>query len=132
MKRAAGVPDGYYRQFRQTFRELTESGFTNALIENQRFRVPQGLGSVTAPTLIVVGRREYRTMRDSARDLATALRGSLACEVVHARKMSVAEEHNWNLTAPDLFTRTVRAWITGQELPAELQPLQAVTGRRGA
>jgi pimeloyl-ACP methyl ester carboxylesterase len=132
MKRAAGVPDEYYWQFRQTFRELTESGFTNAMIENQRFRVPQGLDSVTAPTLIVVGRREYGTMRDSARDLATALPGSLACEVVHARKMSVAEEHNWNLTAPDLFTKMVRAWITGQELPAELQPLQAVTGRRGA
>ncbi len=125
MKRAAGVPDSYYPQFRQTFRELTESGFTNAMIENQRFRVPPGLEGVTAPTLIVVGSREYGAMRDSARDLAAAIPGSRACEVVHARKMSVAEEHNWNLTAPDLFTQMVRAWITGQELPAALQPLQA-------
>ena len=63
MKRAAGVPDEYYPQFRRTFRELTESGFTNAIIENQRFRVPQGLDRVLTPTLIVVGRHEYDSMR---------------------------------------------------------------------
>jgi pimeloyl-ACP methyl ester carboxylesterase len=129
MRRAAGVPDEYYPQFRQTFRELSESGFTNAMIENQRFRLPPVLGQVTAPTLIVVGRHEYDTMRDSARDLAAALPGSRACEVVHAQKMSVAQEHNWNLTAPDLFTRMVRAWITDQELPTALQPLQPAAGR---
>jgi len=123
MKRAAGVPDEYYPQFRQTFQELTESGFTNAIIENQRFRVPQGLDRVLAPTLIVVGRHEYDSVRASAGDLAAAIPGSRACEVVHAQKMSLAEEHNWNLTAPDLFTRMVRAWIADQELPDSLQPL---------
>jgi pimeloyl-ACP methyl ester carboxylesterase len=46
-------------------------------------------------------------------------------EVVHTRKMSLAEEHNRNLTAPDLFTQTVRAWITGQPLPTALQPLRS-------
>jgi hypothetical protein len=39
--------------------------------------------------------------------------------------LSVAQEHNWNLVAPDLFTQTVRAWITDQKLPAALQPLEA-------
>jgi pimeloyl-ACP methyl ester carboxylesterase len=123
MKRAAGVPDEYYLQFRQTFQELTESGFTNAIIENQRFRLPQGLDRVLAPTLILVGRHEYDSMRASAGDLAAAIPESRACEVVHAQKMSVAEEHNWNLTAPDLFTRVVRAWIADQELPDALQSL---------
>jgi pimeloyl-ACP methyl ester carboxylesterase len=123
MKRAAGVPDEYYPQFRQTFQELTESGFTNVIIENQRFRLPPGLDRVLAPTLIVVGRHEYDSMRASARDLTAAIPGSRACEVVHSQKMSLAEEHNWNLTAPDLFTTMVRTWIADQELPGALQPL---------
>ena len=38
--------------------------------------------------------------------------------------MSLAEEHNWNLTAPDLFNQTLRAWITDQPLPPELRPLR--------
>jgi pimeloyl-ACP methyl ester carboxylesterase len=123
MKHAAGVPDQYYPQFSQTFRELTESGFTNVMVENQRFRLPQGLDRVTAPTLIVVGKREYAAMRQSARDLANAIPGAQAFEVVHPRKMSLAEEHNWNLSAPELFTQTVRARISDQPLPSALQPL---------
>jgi pimeloyl-ACP methyl ester carboxylesterase len=129
MRRAAGIPDAYYAQFEETYRGLSESGFTHLMVENQRFRVPTGLDRVTTPTLIVVGAREYRAMRDSARDLAAAIPGARAFEVAHTRKMSVAEEHNWNLTEPDLFTATVRAWITGGPLPAALQPLR---GPRGA
>lgn len=125
MKRAAGVPDEYYPQFRQTFRELTESGFTNLMVENQRFRIPPGLDRVAEPTLIVVGKGEYAAMRGSALDLAAAIPGSRAAQVVHGRRLSVAEEHNWNLVAPDLFTACVRAWITDQPLPAALEPLVA-------
>jgi pimeloyl-ACP methyl ester carboxylesterase len=125
MKRAAGVPDEYYPQFRETFRELTESGFTNLMVENQRFRIPPGLDRVTGPTLIVVGKREYAAMRGSALDLAAAIPGSRVMQVVHGRTLSVAEEHNWNLVAPDLFTQSVRAWITDQPLPAALEPLVA-------
>jgi pimeloyl-ACP methyl ester carboxylesterase len=123
MKYAAGVPEKYYPQFSQTFRGLTQSGFTNLMVENQRFRMPPGLERVQAPTLIVVGKREYAAMRQSARDLARAIPGAQAFEVAHTRKMSLAEEHNWSLTAPELFTQTVRAWISGGPLPAALHPL---------
>jgi pimeloyl-ACP methyl ester carboxylesterase len=124
MKYAAGVPDKWYPQFSQAFKELTESGFTNVMIENQRFRLPQGLARAKVPTLIVVGKSEYAAMRQSARDLAAAIPGARAYEVVHTHKMSLAQEHNWNLTAPDLFNQTMRAWITGQQLPAALRPLR--------
>jgi pimeloyl-ACP methyl ester carboxylesterase len=125
MRRAAGVPDEYFPQFSETFRELTESGFTNLMIENQRFRIPPGLDRVTAPTLVVVGKREYAAMRASALDLASAIPGSRAVQVVHDRRLSTAQEHNWNLVAPELFTQAVRAWITDQALPAALEPLEA-------
>lgn len=122
MKYAAGVPAEYFPQFRQTVRELTESGFTHAIIENQLFRIA-GVHRVAGPVLIVVGEHEYPEMRASASDLASAFPGSRACEVVHARTMSLAEEHNWNLSAQDLFTATVRAFLADQELPGALRPL---------
>jgi len=124
MKYAAGVPEKYYPQFSKTFSELTESGFTNLMVENQRFRLPQGLEHVNVPALIVVGKREYAAMHQSARDLANAIPSAQAFEVNHTRKMSLAEEHNWNLSTPDLFTQTIRAWINDQPLPLALQPLQ--------
>jgi hypothetical protein len=76
------------------------------------------------PTLLVVGKKEYAAMRQSACDLAQAIPSAQAFEVAHQRKMSLAEEHNWNLAAPELFTQTVRAWLRGQPLPPALQPLQ--------
>jgi hypothetical protein len=62
-------------------------------------------------------------MRQSVRDIANAIPTAKGYLVAHPRKRSLAEEHNWNMTAPDLFTHMVRAWITGQPLPAELQPV---------
>jgi len=123
MKYSAGVPEKYYPQFRQSFQNLTEESFINVMLENQRFRIPSGLERAQTPTLIVCGRKEYSAMRKSASDLAKALPHGQAYEVHHEKKMSLAEEHNWNMTAPDLFTQMVRAWFTGQSLPVELQPI---------
>jgi pimeloyl-ACP methyl ester carboxylesterase len=126
MRRAAGIPDEYFGAFEQTYRRLSESGFTHLMVENQRFRVPAGLDRASAPTLIVVGGREYRAMRDSARDLAAAIPGARAFGVVHAERMSVAAEHNWNLTAPGLFTAMVRAWVGDAPLPDALRRISVV------
>jgi pimeloyl-ACP methyl ester carboxylesterase len=124
MQYAAGVPEAYFEDFRRSFQGLTESGFTNLMVENQRFRMPLGLARATSPTLIVCGKNEYPAMRQSARDLALALPNAQAFEVHHGRKMSLAEEHNWNMTAPDLSTDMVRAWFSGQSLPGALKPLR--------
>jgi pimeloyl-ACP methyl ester carboxylesterase len=123
MKYAAGVPEKYHPQFRQSFQSLTEDGFTNMMIENQRFRLPPGLERVQTPALIVVGKKEYAAMHRSAIDLAAVLPAAKAYRVVHKKNLSLAEEHNWNINAPELFTRMVRAWMTGRSLPEELQPV---------
>lgn len=125
MKYSAGVPETYFAQFRQTFQGLTESGFTNLMIENLHFRLPSGLAQIPTPTLVLVGQREYAIMRQSARDLAQALPNAQAYAIVHAKKLTVAQEHNWNLTAPELFTATVRAWFTHQPLPEALKRLNS-------
>jgi pimeloyl-ACP methyl ester carboxylesterase len=123
MKYAAGVPDNYYPQFKKTFQELTESGFVNVVVENQKFRIPQGLEKVKAPTLILVGKQEYSAMRQSARDLVAAIPSSKGYEVTHKKKVSLAEDHNWSLSDPELFTRTIRSWLNDQPLPSELLPI---------
>jgi pimeloyl-ACP methyl ester carboxylesterase len=120
MKYAAGIPEKYYMEFSQSFKKLTESGFVNLMVENQRFRLPQRLNQVKVPTLIVSGKKEYAAMRQSAQDIASAIPNSHIYEVSHMRKMTVAEEHNWSLTTPELFSQTVRAWINDQPLPSNL------------
>lgn len=120
MKYAAGIPEKYYAAFSQSFKEMTESGFVNLMVENQQFRLPQKLNQVRAPTLIITGKNEYAAMRQSAQDIASAIPNSKVYEVSHDRRMTVAEEHNWSLTTPELFTQTVHAWINDQPLPDNL------------
>lgn len=120
MHSAAGLPDAYFDDFRATFRELSKSGFVNLMRENQTFRLPAGLEHVRARVLAVCGHREYRAMRRSTADVAAAIPGASAYDVVHTRKLSLAQEHNWNVTEPELFTETVRDFIENRPLPEAL------------
>jgi pimeloyl-ACP methyl ester carboxylesterase len=125
MKGAAGVPETYVDDFRRTFRETTAASFMHVMVENQRFRLPEGLGRVKAPVLAVCGHGEYEVMRRSTADVAAAIPGAVAYEVVHEGRLSVAQQHNWNLTDPQLFNAMVRAWMTGAHLPAAFRPLES-------
>jgi pimeloyl-ACP methyl ester carboxylesterase len=123
MRSAAGVPDAYFDDFRGSFRALSKSGFVNLMRENQVFRLPTGLDRVRARVLAVCGHGEYDSMRRSTADVAAAIPGASACEVVHARKLSLAQEHNWNMTEPELFNETIRDFIEGRPLPKALVPI---------
>jgi hypothetical protein len=124
MKYSAGVPEKYFPQFKKDFQNLTGDQFAHALVENQNFRLPAGLQNVSVPTLVVAGKKEYGVMRQSVRDIASAIPTAKGFLVAHSRKMSRAEEHNWNMTAPELFNHMVRAWINDQPLPSELQAVK--------
>jgi pimeloyl-ACP methyl ester carboxylesterase len=80
------------------------------------FVMPAGLEKVSAPVLLAVGEKEYGLMKSSARELATAIPSARAYVVA-------AAQHNWPLAQPDLYVHTLRAWIAGAPLPAELKPL---------
>ena len=121
--RSNGIPEAYLAETLETYRCLTAEAFAHIIIENQKFRLPAGLEKVTTPVLVVGGRKEYKVIHQSVRDAAAAIPGAKGCLVDHSKKMSLAEEHNWNMNAPDLFTQTVRAWIGNQALPVELKPL---------
>ena len=75
--------------------------------------VPQ---TVRVPVLVVVGQKETSVAKHSAHQLSQEVKGVRGV-------MVPGVGHAWNLEAPDLFTRTVRAWITDAPLPQELVPL---------
>jgi pimeloyl-ACP methyl ester carboxylesterase len=122
--RSNGIPAQYLPETLETYKTLTAQAFAHIIVENQKFRLPAGLEKVAAPTLVLAGRKEYKGMQRSVRDVTAAIPGAKGCLVQHTRKLSMAEEHNWCMTAPEPFTRTVRAWIEGQPLPSELQELK--------
>ncbi len=122
--RSYGIPARFLPEMYETYKSLTADAFAHILVENQRFRLPAGLEHVTAPVLVVGGRKEYKIMHQSIRDVAAAIPGARGYLVHHTKWMSLSEEHNWNLTAPELFTHTVRAWIEGSPLPEELKELK--------
>jgi len=123
--RSNGIPERYLQDTLETYKTLTAEAFAHVIVENQKFCLPGGLEKVTAPTLVVAGRNEYKVVHQSVRDVAAAIPGAQGRLVHHSRKLSLGEEHNWSMTAPELFTRTVRAWIEGQPLPVELQEIRS-------
>lgn len=118
-----GIPLEYFRQDRQLVTTLDADSFGHIVVEGLRFRLPAGLERVTVPTLVVGGKKEYPAMQQSIRDAARALPAAQGFLVAHPRRMTLAQEHNWSMTAPQLFTRTLRAWIEGGPLPEELKPV---------
>lgn len=121
MKYSAGLSDEYYPDFSQSFKETTESGFTNLIVENQRFRLPKGLAQVEVPALVVYGKQEHKVIAESAQDIAAAMPNAKAYEAEHAGKLSIAEAHNWSLTTPELFNQTLQAWLNSDALPEALK-----------
>jgi pimeloyl-ACP methyl ester carboxylesterase len=124
MKHAAGVPEEYFTQFKRDFQTMSEDSFTHLMVENQRFRLPQGLGKAVLPVLVLAGRKEYTAMRQSAVDLGAALPQATVRLIDLGEKSSLAQEHNWCLYAPDKFAETVRAWVNRGPIPEFLRPLQ--------
>jgi pimeloyl-ACP methyl ester carboxylesterase len=122
MKYAAGVPAEFYPYFKKDFAEMGEAEYVNLMLANQAFRLPAGLEKAAAPTLVVAGHKEYPAMQQSARDLVAALPTARGALLNLGPKATLAQEHNWALTAPQLFARTLRAWIEEKPLPPELLP----------
>jgi pimeloyl-ACP methyl ester carboxylesterase len=111
-----GVPAEYFEDFRKDTAALTIDGFVRMTLANGNNHVPPNLQAVTVSTLLLVGEKELKIMKESVRDLLAAMpsaKGYLVSGAIH----------NWSMQLPDLFTQTVRAWITGQTLPDALVAL---------
>ena len=76
----------------------------------------EALPRIAAPCLVLAGEEEQAFIR---RSLPVFTDSMPACEARIVR----GQGHAWNLSAPDLFARTVRAWLTGAALPKTLSKL---------
>ncbi len=112
-----GVPQEYFEDFRKDTTSLTIDGFVRITLANGNNHVPANLRQANVPTLILVGEKELKIMHQSVRDLLAVMPSAQGYVVSGAI-------HNWSMQLPDLFTQTVRAWITGQELPGALVALK--------
>jgi pimeloyl-ACP methyl ester carboxylesterase len=112
-----GVPAEYYEEFRKDTAALTIDGFVRMTLANGDNHVPSNLQTVTVPTLLLVGEKELKIMKESVRDLLAAMPSAKGYVVSGAI-------HNWSLQLSDLFTQMVKAWITEQALPGALVALK--------
>ena len=117
MHGSAGIGEEYFENFKKSFQGTTESGFVNLMVQAMHFRLPAGLETVQTPVLVVTGKHEYAQMRASARDLLTVLPNARGAVVDLGKGSSLAKEHNWALSAPELFTETVKRWLENQPVP---------------
>ena len=123
MKYAAGIPEHFFADFKADFQRTSVDGLANLLYSSMTFRIPPGLERATAPALVVVGEKEYKQMRASGKDLVKALPRAVGREHSLGPLSKLAQEHNWAVTAPELFAQTVRAWLEEKELPGFLREL---------
>jgi hypothetical protein len=123
MHSAAGISDEYFDDFKTSFQQTSEAGLVNIMLNALKFRLPPGLEKAKLPVLVVMGSKEYPQMKQSGQDLLAVLPSSRGVMVSLGAKSSLAMEHNWAISAPQLFTATVKAWIENRPLPAALLPL---------
>jgi pimeloyl-ACP methyl ester carboxylesterase len=124
MQSSAGLSDAFYPEFKLSFQQTTQDSFVNMMVASTKFRQPLGLENADLPVLVIVGSKEYKEMKASAKDLLHSLPRARGVMVTLGEKSSLAKEHNWAVTAPNFFTETVKAWIENQPLPQKLLPLE--------
>jgi pimeloyl-ACP methyl ester carboxylesterase len=121
--RSNGISDEYYTDFKRGFQTMTEASMVNLMFAGSNYRLPAGLEKVHLPVLVAVGNKEYKEMQQSGRDLLAALPNARGVIVSLGPKATLAQEHSWAMTAPGLFTTTLKAWIEDRPLPDGLEPL---------
>jgi len=114
--RRAGIPPQYVERVKAEALATSLDTMVRIYQENMGVGLPPELARVHVPALVLVGEQEPCLSRSSARRLAHAIPGARGYVVPGVG-------HTWNLQAPELFNRTLRAWVSDQPLPPELAPL---------
>ena len=108
------IPEVYRAALREDLMKGFDPEFTRHFIEAlTQIQLPK-----YASMLVAVGERETLVAKRDARKLVQAIQGARGVLVPGVG-------HVWNLEAADLFTETVRAFVTDTPLPRELRDLTA-------
>jgi pimeloyl-ACP methyl ester carboxylesterase len=107
-----GIPDQYADLLREDlYQSISPDFMRHYMTDLALWELPQ---RVDSPLLLVVGEKELKASFGISRGYLKRYPGS--CGVVAAQM-----GHAWCLQSPELFAGMVRAWVTGQPLPAGLE-----------
>jgi pimeloyl-ACP methyl ester carboxylesterase len=111
--RMVGVAPSDREQFAVDLRAVSPAAFRRAFAEGNAVRLSRQELRAPCPTLLVAGEREQRAIRAANAALAALMPRAEA-------RFAPGRGHAWLAVDPELHVRMVQAWITGQQLPAEL------------
>lgn len=104
-----------FEQFRQNQKRLTAPIVNTINDAIHGFRLPPTLADVPVPALVMVGEKEMAISYRAARQVVAALPNAVG-------RVAPGVGHGWNNENPDLFNRSLRAWLTDKPLPEEFLP----------
>ena len=98
--------------YREDVRLLPPAQIARLVEASAAFTLPKGLDKSHSATLFLTGSKEMRLIRRSATALAERMPNGVDGVAVGSPC--------WPLRYPDLFSRTVDAWLSGTALPPEI------------
>jgi pimeloyl-ACP methyl ester carboxylesterase len=113
--RAMRIPAEFYAEYERGMKQLSTRAFQQAGADAAAFRLPANFAGLDCLVLAITAEREHKVIQRSVGLVAAALPrgvGRLA-----------PGGHGWIAEHPELFNRTLRSWLSGADLPAELRPL---------
>jgi pimeloyl-ACP methyl ester carboxylesterase len=112
-KRLTGVPSAKIDDHREDVCLLPPAQIAHLVEASAGFTLPDGLDKSDSATLFLTGSKEMRLIRRSAAALAERMPNGVD-------RVAIGMDHEWPLRDPDLFSRTVDAWLSGTALPPEI------------
>ena len=107
------VPAARIDEYREDVRLIVGRRFAGIVVASAGFTAPDGLAESGTPTLFLTGAEELPFVRRSAAALAHRMPNGID-------RVAAGMGHAWPLRYPELFSRTVDAWLTGHPLPPEI------------
>jgi pimeloyl-ACP methyl ester carboxylesterase len=107
----SNIPQDYRHLVLEGVRTVKPAAFRHFGQEVTQVELPH---QAHVPMLITVGQNETLVVQQAAREISTTIQGAKGV-------MVPGVGHIWNLEAPDLFTKTLRSWVTDTPLPQTLR-----------
>lgn len=114
--RSYGIPKDLIKKFKESTYLIRFESAENILRESILFNIPPNLENADNSVLVMAGEKDYRVIKEHARDLADILPNSKAY-------LAPGVGHMWNIESPELFNQVLRLWITKQSLPNSLKQI---------
>lgn len=107
--RTYNMPKSLFNEFKEATEQIKPDSLNRILKENMLYKMPEGLENADVPVLVMTGEKDYKIIKESARDILNVLPNSKGA-------MAMKVGHMWNIENPELFNKTLRSWITNDEL----------------